>query len=142
MGAFQSSQGVWHYLWVVGITRSIIHMIKGLKSFTIKNWIIDINSLLRASILYAAETYYNISERNLRMLEGIEEDCLRKIFETETGCPISLLYLQTGHISAQFQIQIMILNFLKIHTQSEERVIEIHILQSSEKNAYKRWVDI
>ena len=40
------------------------------------------NSLLRSSILYAAETYYNLTERNLRMIEMIEEECLQKIPHT------------------------------------------------------------
>ena len=95
----------------IGIIRSIINMIKGLGVYAIKNGIIYLNSLLRGSILYAAETYYSLSERNYRSIEIIEEECIRKILETGIHCPISLLYLETGHIPARFQIQIMMLNF-------------------------------
>ena len=107
-----------------GIIRSIMNTIKGLGTYTIKNGVIYLNSLLRGSILYAAETYYNLSERNLIMLESIEEECIRKIFETGIGCPISLLYLETGHIPVRFQIQIMMLNFLHyILNQKEDSLI-------------------
>ena len=52
-----------------GTIRSITTMIKGLETYTIQNGLVYLNSLLRSSILYAAETYYNLSERNLRMLD-------------------------------------------------------------------------
>ena len=106
------------------IRRSIINMIKGLGVYAIKNQIIYLSSLLRGSILYAAETYYSLSERNYRSIEMIEEECIRKILETGIHCPISLLYLETGHIPARFQIQIMMLNFFKyILTQKKESLI-------------------
>ena len=94
-------------------------MIKGLETYTVRSGIIYLNSLLRSSILYAAETYYNLSERNLRMLEIIEEDCLRKLLETGSECPIALLYLETGQLPARFHYQIMMLNFLKYILQQD-----------------------
>ena len=71
------------------------------------------NSLLRSSVLCAAETYYNLTERNLRMIEMIEDECLKKILDTKKTCTTSLLYLETGQLPARFQIQVMQLNFLK-----------------------------
>ena len=56
--------------------RSINNMIKGLKTYTIQNGLIYMNSLLRSSILYTGETYYNLTKRQLRMIERIEEDCI------------------------------------------------------------------
>ena len=74
---------------------------------------IYLNSLLRATLLYAAETYYNLTEKDLRSIESIEEDCIRQILETVKNCPLSLVYLETGHLPARFQIDIMMLNFLQ-----------------------------
>ena len=54
-------------------------------------------NILRSSILYASETYYNFKENELRTLERIEEHFLRKIFKTTKACPISQLYLEEGH---------------------------------------------
>ena len=62
------------------------------------------NVILRGSILYASETYYNLTENNLRNLEKIEEVFLRKILRTQKSCPISQLYLETGQWPARFQI--------------------------------------
>ena len=62
----------------MGTIGSIMNNIQGLGTYTIQNGIIYFHSLLRSSILFAVKTYYNLKERKLRMLEGIEEDCLRK----------------------------------------------------------------
>ena len=43
--------------------------------------------MLRSSILYASETYYGLSEYQIRQIETIEERFLRKIFKTSRGCP-------------------------------------------------------
>ena len=69
-------------------------------------------SLLRGSILYAAEKYYNLSEKELRKIESIEEDCLRQLLRTGRHCPTALLYLETGWTPTRFQIQTMKLKFL------------------------------
>ena len=106
-------------------------MIKGLGAYTNKNGMIYLNSPLQGSILYAAETYYSLSERNIRMLESTEEDSIRKTLETGVHSPISLLYLETGHIPAQFQIQIMMQNFFKVYPQSKEGIINFSFSPSS-----------
>ena len=93
--------------------RNIMNIIQGLGIYTIQNGFIYLNSLLRASLLYAAETYFNLTEKNLRLIESIEEDCMRKILGTGKSCSMSLLYLETGHLPARFQIDIMMLNFLQ-----------------------------
>ena len=99
-------------------------MIKGLETYTIQNGLVYLNSLLRSSILYAAETYYNLTERNLRMLEMIEEECLKKILDTKKSCTTVLLYLETGQIPVRFHIQVMKLNFLKyILNQKKESLV-------------------
>ena len=51
-------------------------MIKGLETHTIQNGLNYLNFLLRSSILYRAETYYKLTERNLRVIEIPEEEYL------------------------------------------------------------------
>ena len=75
--------------------------------------IIFLNVMLRPSILYACETYYNLSEYQIRQLERIEEDYLRKVFKTLRSCPIVQLYLEAGHIPARFEIKRLRLLYLK-----------------------------
>ena len=58
------------------------------------------------------------------MIERIEEECISKILNTGKNCPVSLLYLETGQLPSKYQIQIMMLNFLKyIIDQKEDSLI-------------------
>ena len=91
----------------IGIIKTIQYLIASLGKYTIECGIIYLNSLLRSSILFAAETMYNINEDEYRHIERIEEDLLRKIFKTEQGCPIYLLYFEAGHIPARIAIKRM-----------------------------------
>ena len=69
--------------------------------------------LLRSSILYASETFYNLKESEIRHLERIEESYLRMMFQTSKGCPIVQLYLETGFFPARFAVMKSRLMFLK-----------------------------
>ena len=71
------------------------------------------NVILRGSILYACEMYYDLKENELRQIERIEEGYLRQIFKTTKGCPITQLYLEVGQTPARFEIQKMRLLFMK-----------------------------
>ena len=73
--------------------RNIKSMICGLGTYTVESGIIYFKSLLRSSLLYAAETYYNMTEQELRLIETKEEECLRKIIETGCKSPAAILYL-------------------------------------------------
>ena len=75
--------------------------------------IIFLNVMLRSSILYGCETYYNLKETEIRQLERIEESFLRKMFGTNKGCPITQLYLESGHVPARFEIKKTRLLFLQ-----------------------------
>ena len=69
-----------------------------LKKYYFQGAIIFLNVILRSSILYACETFYNLKETEIRQLERIEEGFLRKLFQTSTGCSLAQLYLESGHI--------------------------------------------
>ena len=79
------------------------------------------NSVLRGSILYTSDMYYNLKESELRELENIEEDYLRKVFKTTKGCPISQIYLEIGQTPARFEIQKLRLLFLKTILEESEQ---------------------
>ena len=55
--------------------RRIVSMISGLGTYSLESGSIYVKSLLRSSLLYAAETYYNITEKELRLIESKEEEC-------------------------------------------------------------------
>ena len=78
-------------------------------------------TILRGTILYGTELFYNLKENELRKIERIEEQFMRKILRTTKGCPITSLYLTLGQIPARFAILKMRLLFFKyILIQPEE----------------------
>ena len=106
----------------IGIIRTLVQKLEDmkLKHYYFECAIIYFNAILRGSILYASETYYNLTEKNLRNIERIEEMFLRKILKTSKGCPISQLYLETGQWPARFQIMKSRMLFLKYILGEEE----------------------
>ena len=97
---------------------TIQKLLTKLESLKLRNYYFEcsllfLNVMLRPSILYACETYYNLTEPQIRQLERIEEQFLRKVFKTSKSCPIVQLYLEAGHIPARFEIKRMRLLFLK-----------------------------
>ena len=110
----------------VGIIRQIFSRLESLNlgNYYFECAIIFMNCMLRSSILYAAETYYNLIEKELREIERIEEGFLRNLLKTSKGCPLMQLYLTFGVIPARFQIIKMRIMFLKdILNENEESLI-------------------
>ena len=81
--------------------------------------IVFMNTMLRCSILFACETYYNLKESELRQLERIEERFLRELLKTSTGCPITQLYLEVGQYPARYEIFKIRILYLKYIFQIE-----------------------
>ena len=95
-------------------------------------------SLLRSSILFAAEAMYNIKEKEYRQLERIEEDMLRTIFKTEQGCPIYQLYFKSGILPARYQIKRMKVVYYKYILNQKENSILFSFLKA-QKDHPKRF---
>ena len=99
-----------------------------------------LNMVLRSSILYASETYYNLTESQVRILERIEEEYLRKLFQTSRGCPINQLYLESGHIPARFAMKKGRLLFLKtILEEKEDSTIQRFLMLQFENPTKGDW---
>ena len=110
----------------IGIISNVIQKLESvnLGRYYFDAAVILLNGVVRPSILYACETYYDLKESQIRQLERIEESFLRKIFQTSAKCPIVQLYLEIGHLPARFYIKKCRLMFLKtILEQSENSVI-------------------
>ena len=74
--------------------------------------------------------YYNLKENEIKRIERIEENFMRKILNTTKGCPIVQLYLTLGQIPARYEIKKMKLMFLK------------YILEQSEKSLLKKFFNL
>ena len=120
---------------------NIINMLEGLQTYTFESGIVYLESILRSSILYGAETYYNLTESNLRMIESIEEKCLKKILGTQSKCPIYLLYLELAFIPGRFHIQKMVMNFLHyLLNQHEDSLLFKYFKTQCENPTKNDWV--
>ena len=107
----------------IGVIRQIFNKLQSLnlKQYYFECAIILMNVMLRGTILYACDMYYNLKENELRQIERIEEGFLRKILKTTKGCPITQLYFEVGQHPAQFEIQKTRMLYLKyILEQNEE----------------------
>ena len=47
---------------------------------------------------------FHLSEKEKRTLEQIEEEQMRKLFQTEKWCPLHIMYLDGGLVPARFLI--------------------------------------
>ena len=127
----------------IGITRKLLNKLKSLnlKQYYFECSIILMNVMLRGTILYAADMYYNLKETEYRQIERIEEFYMRKVLNTTKGCPIVSLYLSLGQTPARFEIQKMRLLFLKyvLEQPAESSIFKILKLQI-EKPTKGDWV--
>ena len=105
-----------------GTIKTIFNKMKDLKlrKYYFECGMIFLNIMLRSSILYGSETYYNLKENELRALERIEENYMRQLVGTTKGCPIVQLYLELGHTPARFGIMKQRLYFLKTILEQEK----------------------
>ena len=79
----------------IGTTRKIFPKLNGLhlQKYYFEFGMIFLNVMLRSSILYTSETYYNLKEHEITILERIEESFMRQLMKTTKGCPIVQLYM-------------------------------------------------
>ena len=116
-----------------GTIRTILDKLKALnlRKYYFECGILFLNLMLRSSILYGSESYYNLKENELRALERIEESYMRQLVGTTKGCPITQLYLELGHSPARFGIIKLRLYFLKtiLEQDSSSRISKFFHLQ-------------
>ena len=117
----------------IGIIKQIFKRLESLnlRRYYFECGMVFMNSMLRSSILYASETYHNLKEKELREIERIEEQFMRKLLNTSKGCPITQLYLTLGQIPARFAIIRIRLTFLKyiLNEDQESMIFKVLHLQ-------------
>ena len=105
-----------------GVIRKIMNKLDSLnlKHYYFECAMLLMNIMLRGSILYASDMYYDLKERELRQIERIEDNFLRKVLKTTKGCPITQMYLEMGQFPARFEIQKLRLLFLKTILEQDD----------------------
>ena len=117
----------------IGITKKLIEKLNSLKlkKYYFECGLIFMNVILRGSILYASETYYNLKEKEIRIIERIEENFMRKLLKTPASCPVVQLYLELSQYPARFAIMKSRLLFLKsiLNEKENSRIFQFVMLQ-------------
>ena len=87
---------------------------------------IYLNSTLGESILYGAEALINITEKEFREMEKIEEEQMRLFFKTDQSCPLHLLYLESGDRSHTSKISkhMNAIKYVLLHIKTKRRLID------------------
>ena len=109
-----------------GIIRRIFNKLNSLNlgCYYFECALVFMKCMLRSSILFACESYYDLKETEVRQLERIEEGFLRELFKTSHGCPITQLYLECGLIPARLEILKTRLLYLKyILNQNQDSML-------------------
>ena len=114
-----------------------MNMVKECGKYTIECGFIYLNSVLRGSILYGAESMLNIKEDEYRKIEQIEEEQMRLLFSTDRSCSIHLLYLEAGQIPGRYQVKRMILNYLHYILQQPKNSLLSMMLMAQRDNPIK-----
>ena len=98
-----------------GVIKNIFSKLNSLnlRDYYFECSLVLMNTVLRGTILYASDMYYNMKEMEYRQIERIEECFLRKLFKTTKGCPITQLYFEIGQYPARFEIQKLRCLYLK-----------------------------
>ena len=123
----------------IGTIRKIFTKLNSLnlQKYYFECGMILMNVMLRSSILYACETYYDLKEKEVRQLERIEESFMRQLLKTTKGCPINQLYTELGQIPARFDIIKLKLNFLKYILHQEQNSLIFKVFQLQLENPKK-----
>ena len=95
------------------------------------------NTYLISSLLTNSEAWYDLSQADIAILESVDEDFLRKIFEAPISTPIEMLYLELGVIPIRYIIQERRLNFLWYILHEDNESLINMVLKSQLMNPVK-----
>ena len=113
-------------------------MFSEIGKYTMECGLIYLNSILRGSILYGAEALINLTEKDFREIDQIEEEQMRLLFKTDRSCALHLLYLEAWHTPTRFQIKRMQLNMLQYILKQKENSLLYRMLMAQKENPIKK----
>lgn len=71
------------------------------------------NGMLINGMLTNSETWYGLTEQDIKQLESVDEYLIRKILNAHSKTPIELLYLETGIIPIRYILKARRLSYLR-----------------------------
>ena len=97
-------------------------------------------SLLISSLLSNSESWYNLTEEDLKQLEQVDEKLLRGVLECPVSTPKEMLYLELNCIPVRYIIMSRRLNFLHyILNEDENSLIFTFFMAQLEQPSRQDW---
>ena len=126
-----------------GVVRKIITMLEGIpfgKQFFNIGMILR-DSLLVSSMLFNSEAWYNVTSKELELLETIDLSLLRQLLKAPKGTPKEMFYLELGIIPFRDIILGRRLNFLHTILNEDPKSLIHRFFQAQCKYQTKKdWV--
>ena len=127
----------------IGIINKIISMLDAIPmgSHYFEIAIILRSSLLTSSMLCNSESWYNITMAEMKLLETVDVNLLRKILKAPKSTPTEMLYLELGCIPYPDLIQKRRLMFLHYIMNQDPKSMIFKFFEAQRKNpTSKDWV--
>ena len=127
----------------IGIISKIMNILENtfFGSFYFEVGLVLRNAFLLSSIIFASEVWVNVKKSEIKKLQQIDENLLRKLVGARRGCPIELLYLIFGLQPIKFILQMRRIMFLHYILQQEKESILSKVFYAMvEKPVKNDWV--
>ena len=98
-------------------------------------------SLLVSSMIYNSEAWYNVTNREMDLLETVDLQFLRKVLNAPRSTPKEMLYLETGCVPFREMIRKRRILFLHyILNESERSFMKKFLMKQIQTQKSKDWI--
>ena len=87
-------------------------------------------AMLLNGILYNSEAWHSLTEKDIKVLEAVDQHLLRSLVKGHSKVPLEFLFLETGAIPVRFMISSRRLNYLQTILKREDDELTKRNLQS------------
>ena len=126
-----------------GIIIRILAILDGVPfgKFYFKIALILRESLLVSSMIYNSEAWYNVTNREMDLLETVDLQFLRKVLNAPRSTPKEMLYLETGCVPFREMIRKRRILFLHyILNESERSFLKKFLMKQIQTQKSKDWI--
>ena len=126
-----------------GIINRILAILDGVPfgKFYFKIALILRESLLVSSMIYNSEAWYNVTNREMDLLETVDLQFLRKVLNAPRSTPKEMLYLETGCVPFREMIRKRRILFLHyILNESERSFLKKFLMKQIQTQKSKDWI--
>ena len=91
-------------------------------------------AMLLNGMLYNSEVWHSLSEKEIRMLEMVDEYLLRSMVKGHSKTPLEFLYLEAGALPIRFIISSRRLNYLHTLLKRPEHEIPRQVYEAQKSD--------